>query len=100
MQVVPKHDEKALVSRFVETKLLLQALDERWIEPLRAAIFGIDLGLRAACHGAAVGEVAAGRARNPRGGAGVDAGQLSYDAFHRSARGKLNHHERNQHDPE
>src|SRR4029077_14903980 len=51
--IVPQHDEEALVSRFVEAELLLEALDEGGVEPLRAAIFGIDLGRRAAGRAAA-----------------------------------------------
>src|SRR5262249_34868646 len=37
--IVSEHDEEALVGRLVEAELLLQALDELRIEPLRAAIF-------------------------------------------------------------
>src|SRR5438105_6927995 len=37
--VIPQHQEEALVGRLIEAELLLQLFDEFRIEPLRAAIF-------------------------------------------------------------
>ena len=81
--VVPHHDEKTLVGRLVEAELLFQAFDELRIEALGAAVFGIDVDLAAGGRRAAGAEIAAGRAGNARGGAGVVAGQLRDDALHR-----------------
>ncbi len=98
--VIPQHDEEALIGRLVEAELLLQFLDEFRIEPLRAAVFGRHrVHLRAALHHAAAAEIAAGRAGNAGGGAGIGAGELGDDLFDRAAGGKLHHHERHQHDP-
>ena len=98
--VVPQHQEEALVGRLVEAELLFQALDEFRVEALGAAIFG---GRR--IHGAAArlparAEVAARRARDARGRAGIGAGQLRDHALDRPAGRELHHHERDQHDAE
>ena len=98
--IVPEHDEEALVGRLVETELLFQALDEFGVEPLGAAVFGVDVELAAALQRAAGAEIAAGGTGNTRGRAGVGAGKLGDDAFDRAAGGELHHDERHQHDPE
>src|ERR1700728_3834659 len=98
-QIVPHHQEEALVGRLVEAELLLQALDEGRVESLGAAVFRADVELRAGLQGA-MGKIAAGRAGNTRRRAGIAAAQLSDDALHRTARSELNHDERRQHDAE
>src|SRR5580700_5070370 len=97
-QIVAEHDEKALIGRLVEAELLFQAFDEFRVEPLGAAIFRIDVALRA-LHAAARAEVAGG-AGNARGRPGIAAGELRDDALHRPAGRELHHDERHQHDPE
>src|SRR5262250_1360849 len=62
--IVPQHDEEALVSRLVKAELLFEALDEGGVEPLRAAVLGIDLGRGPARRGAARAKIAARGARN------------------------------------
>ena len=99
--VIPQHQEKALMRRLVEAELLFQALDEFGIEPLRAAIFrGRGVEPLSALRLSARAEIAARRAGNARGRAGVGAGQLRDHALDRPARRELHHDERNQHDPE
>ena len=97
-RIVPQHQEKALIGRLVEAELLFQALDEGGIEPLRAAIFGVDLHLRGAA-GALGAEITTGTG-DARGCAGVAAGELRDDALHRAAGRELYHREGHQHDPE
>ena len=98
-QVIPQHDEKALIGRLVEAELLLQVPDEGRVEPLCAAISGIGAALRA--RGAGAGEyVAIGGTGNAPHRAGSGARELGDDVFHRSARSELHHHERHQHDSE
>ena len=99
--IVPQHNAEALIGRLVEAELLFQLLDEFRIEPLRAAVFrrhGVDA--RAALHQAAAAEVAAGRAGNARGRAGVGAGELGDHLLDRPAGRELHHDERHQHDAE
>src|SRR6185437_6071427 len=81
-------------------ELLFQALDEGRIETLRAAVFGIDVHLRAALQRAARAEIAACGTGNARGRAGIVAGKLRDHALDRAAGRELHHDERHQHDPE
>src|SRR5262249_17071531 len=76
-RIVPQHQEKALIGRFVEAELLLQALDEFRVEALSAAVFGVDrvdgagaAGLRARA------EITARRTRDARGRARVGPREL------------------------
>ena len=96
---IPQHQREAFRRRLVEAELLFQALDEIGIEPLRAAVFRPD-GIAGRAGLAARAEIAAGRARNPRGAAGVGAAELRDHALHRPARRELHHHERHEQDPE
>src|SRR5258708_31781345 len=50
--------------------------------------------------GSAGAKIAARGAGNPRGGAGIDAGKLGDNPFHRAAWRELNYREGHQHDPE
>src|SRR5262249_59750830 len=64
-QIVPQHEEEALVGWLVEAELLLQALDEFRVEALRATIFRARRVHRGAAAGlTARTEIAAGRARD------------------------------------
>ena len=100
-QIIPQHQEEALVRGPVEAELLFQALDEFRIEPLRAAVFRSHrIDRAAALRGPAGAEIAARRARDARGGAGIGAGQLRDHPLDRSAGRELHDHERNQHDAE
>ena len=85
---IPQHQRETFRRRLVEAELLFQALDEIGIEPLRAAILGID-GVAGCADLTAIAEIAARRAGNPRGAAGIGAGELRDDALHRSARREL-----------
>ena len=99
--VIPQHDAEALVGRLVEAELLFQLLDEFRIEPLRAAVFrGHRVDARAALRHAAAAEIAAGRAGNARGRAGIGAGELGDHLLDRPAGRELHHDERHQHDAE
>src|SRR5262249_29851731 len=100
-QIVPQHQEKALVGRLVEAELLLQALDEFRVEALGTAVFGghrVDGGAAAGLPPRA--EIAARRPGDARGRSGVGPRELGDHAFDRPARGELHHHERDQHDAE
>jgi len=88
-RIIPQHDEKALIGRLVEAELLFQALDEFGIEALRAAIFRVEVHLRAALHPAARAEIAARGAGDARSRAGIGAGELRDDALHWAAGRKL-----------
>ena len=95
--VVAQHEEEALERRLVEAELLLQLLDEFRVQPLRAAIFAAR-AFTAGLGGIAGAEVAAGFARNARGGRNISAGKLGNHLFHRPARGELNHQKTHRHD--
>ena len=86
--------------RLVEAELLFQLLDEVLAQSLRAAIFRVR---RIELPGAlqlARAEIAAGRAGDARGRAGVGAGKLRDHPLDRAAGRELDHHERDQHDAE
>ena len=68
--------------------------------PCAPRYFELTSMLRAALNLAARAEIAARRAGNARGRAGIGAGELGDHALHRAARRELHHHERHQHDPE
>src|SRR5262249_53758026 len=99
-EVIPHHDEEALVGGLIEAELLLQLLDERGIEPARAAIFGVDgVGAGTALHLPARTEIPA-RTADAGGGAGLRAAELGDDVLDRSARRELHDNEGRQHDAE
>ncbi len=100
--IVPQHQEEALVRRLVEAELPLQAFDEFRIEALRAAVFrGCSAIELAGARLSARAEIAALRtAGDARAGAGVGARQHRQHALDRPARRELHDHERHQHHPE
>src|SRR3984893_19472578 len=82
--VIPQHDEEALIGRLVEAELLFQLLDERGVEPARAAVFRVDgVGAGAALHLPARTEIPAGRTGDARGRAGVRPGELGNEVLPR-----------------
>ena len=70
------------------------------IEALGAAVFRVGVDLRAGLRAAAGGEIAARRAGDARGRAGIGAGELRDHPLDRTARRELHDDERHQHDPE
>src|SRR5205823_804923 len=92
--VVPQHQEEALVRGAVEAELLLQACDEFRIEPLRAAVFGRNTGDLAAAGLSARAEIAALPAGQAGFCAGRGPGQDRNDALDRAAGRELHHDER------
>ena len=100
-EIVLDHHAEAHIGRLVEAELLLQALDELGVEPLRAAIFGRrrDIARQAALAWPRPCRIAAAAAEH-RGGAGIGARQLGDEALDRSARRELHDDEGHQHDAE
>jgi hypothetical protein len=90
-QIVAHHDEEALMGGLVEAELLLDAGDQRRVQPLSAAIFDVLAAALAGQFGQAAGRahVAARAAAEAGGGARVRTGQLGDHLFHRPARGHL-----------
>ena len=85
--------------RLVEAELLLELLDELWIEALRAPILGTHLVLSRLGLGTRRQRVAL-RAANAGRGRNVSAGDLRDHPLDRPARRELNDGKADQHDPE
>src|SRR5690606_25280907 len=94
-QIVPQHLAETFQRRLVETELLFQIGDELRVQPLRAAIFGID---RAAVD-SALPEIAA-TARKAVESVAALSGKLRDHPLDRTAGGELNDGEGNGHDAE
>ena len=97
---VPQHQEEALVGRLVEAELLFQLLMNSGSRPCAPRYFELTASTCEPPCAAARAEVAARRAGDARGRAGVGAGELRDHALDRPAGRELHHHERHQHDAE
>src|SRR5690606_32620383 len=86
-QIVPHHDQEALVRRLVESELLLKLLDELRIEALSTTIAGAAL-LAGLNIGGLLARHVGLTASNTCGSGDIRAGKLGDDALDGSARGK------------